>query len=56
MRKHVGGRVVLEVFDIGTTLDHQGFYPKVTEFLRCPGTTDARTDHNGLIGTLLRTA
>ena len=56
MRKHGGGGVVFDVFDIGTALDHQGFYPKVTEFLRCPSTTDARADHNGLIGTLLRTA
>ena len=30
MREHVGGRVVLEVFDIRTALNHQGFYPEIT--------------------------
>ena len=53
MRKHGGGRVVFDVLDIGTTLDHQGFYPKVTEFLRCPCTADAGANHDGLIGSFL---
>jgi hypothetical protein len=56
MRKHVGGRVVLDVCHVWTSLYHQGFDTQVTEFLSCPGTTDSGADHNGLIGTLLRTA
>ena len=53
IRKHIRRRVVFDMLHIASTLQHEGFYSQIAKLFGSPSTTDARTDDDGLISSLL---